>query len=155
MSAEPAIDRGVYELSRDPARMQIDVIHGYLRTTYWSPGVRRQVVERAIAGSIVVGAFERRSGAQVGFARAVTDRATFAWLCDVFVLPEHNRRGLARAMVRELMADPDLQTLRRWSLATKDAHGVYAHLGFTPVQPDRWMELKLPPEAWQDNAPDA
>lgn len=137
-----------YELSMDPARVQVDVVHDYLSSCYWSPGVRREVVEKALANSIVCGAYEQSTGKQVGYARAVSDRASFAWLCDVFVLAEHRGKGLATAMVKMLMDHPELQTLRRWVLATRDAHDVYRPLGFVPVDPDRWLEFRLPPERW-------
>lgn len=129
--------------------MQIDEIWGSLRGSYWSPDVRREVTQRAIENSICVGAFETASGRQVGFARAVSDRATFAWLCDVYVLEEHRGRGLSKAMVRALVEHPELQTLRRWLLATRDAHGLYKQFGFVPVEADRWMEFKLPATAWK------
>lgn len=138
------------DLTLDPSRMQIDTVWRLLRGTYWSPNIRREVVERAIAGSIVVGAFDTVTGEQVGFARAETDRATFAWLCDVIVTEEYRGRGIASEMVRTLMAHPDLQTLRRWCLATRDAHAVYSRLGFVPVPPNAWMECKLSPTAWAD-----
>ena len=137
-----------YELSTDPARVQVDVVHGYLSACYWSPGVRREVIEKALASSIVCGAYERSTGKQVGYARAVSDRATFAWLCDVFVLEPHRGKGLATGMVKTLMAHQELQTLRRWVLATRDAHDVYRPLGFVPVDPDRWLEYRLPVERW-------
>src|SRR5689334_17057733 len=121
-----------WTLSMDPGRLDLPRVYGWLRAAYWSPGVRRDVVERAFANSLSVGAYAA-DGGQVGVARAVTDCATFAWLCDVFVDPAMRGRGIARAMVRELMADPRLQTLRRWCLGTRDAHGVYAALGFAPV----------------------
>jgi GNAT superfamily N-acetyltransferase len=136
-------------LSPARARLQLDVVHGWLRGSYWSPGVRRDVVERAFAGSLFVGAYDS-GGAQVGVARAVTDRATFAWLCDVFVAEAHRGRGLARAMVRALLDDPRLTTLRRFCLATRDAHEVYRPLGFVAVDPARWMERLGAPAAWQE-----
>jgi GNAT superfamily N-acetyltransferase len=138
-----------YELSTDPARVQIDVVHGFLSTCYWSPGVRRDVVENALANSIVVGAYEKATGAQVGYARVVTDRATFAWLCDVFVLEPHRGRGLSRLMVSALIGHPELQTLRRWALGTRDAHEVYRPLGFSGVIASRWMEKVLPEQGWK------
>lgn len=138
-----------YEISTDPARMQIDEIWGYLRRSYWSPDIRREVTQRAVENSICAGAFEKASGRQIGFARAASDRATFAWLCDVYVLEEHRGQGLSKAMVRALVEHPDLQTLRRWLLATRDAHGLYKQFGFLPVEVDRWMELKLPASAWK------
>ena len=141
------------EYTVDPARIQLDTVWKLLRGSYWSPNIRRDVVERAIAGSIVAGAFDRESGAQVGFARAVTDRATFAWLCDVIVVESWRGRGIASEMVRTLMAHPELQTLRRWSLATRDAHRVYARLGFVPVAPNAWMECKPNASAWSESPP--
>jgi GNAT superfamily N-acetyltransferase len=131
-------------LSDDPSRVDLDVVHRFLTTAYWSTGVSRHTVARAIAGSVVMGAYAR-DGRQVGFARAVTDRATFAWLADVFVLPAHRGRGIARAMVTALLEHPDLQGLRRWMLATADAHALYAALGFdAPDHPDRLMERRQP-----------
>lgn len=125
-----------------PAPAEIDVIAAHLAQTYWSPGIPRAVVERAWANS-VCGLARRDGGDLVGFARVVSDWATFAWLCDVFVVPEVRGRGLARGLVAALMAAPDLQGLRRWALATADAHGVYAPLGFAPISaPERWMEIK-------------
>ncbi len=107
----------------------------------------REIVERAFANSIVAGAY--RDGRQVGVARAVTDQATFAWLCDVFVDDTARGQGVATAMVKALIDDPRLQTLRRWCLATRDAHEVYRPLGFTEVPQGRWMECVLPREGWQ------
>lgn len=135
------------EISVDPARLDLTRVHGWLREAYWSVGVRRDVVERAFAHSLVAGAYA--DGVQVGVARAATDQATFAWLCDVYVDPVARGRGVARAMVRALIADPRLQTLRRWFLGTRDAHGVYAALGFTPVDPTVFMELRPDPARWR------
>jgi GNAT superfamily N-acetyltransferase len=124
-----------------PGAADLDVVHGFLRDSYWSPGIARDVVVRACASSVCAIARDE-AGALVGFARLVTDRATFAWLCDVFVLPAHQGRGIARALVAALRAHPELQGLRRWLLATRDAHGVYAALGFTMLaEPERWMEI--------------
>lgn len=139
-----------YLYSMDPERMDLDVVVSLLRGTYWSPRIKREVVARGIAGSIVIGAFEAGSGRQVGFARVVTDRATFAWLCDVIVDESHRGRGISKGMVERLIAHPDLQTLRRWVLATRDAHGLYQRYGFTPVPADRWMEKRLDPAGWQE-----
>jgi GNAT superfamily N-acetyltransferase len=117
-----------YSISTDATSLDLDVIHGYLSQSYWSPGIPRQVVERAIANSLCFGAF--RGAAQVGFARVVTDRATFAYLADVFVLEAHRGKGLAKAMVRAILAHAELQGLRRWLLATRDAHALYRQFGF-------------------------
>lgn len=137
------------EYSGEQSRQQIDVIHRFLAGSYWSPGVRRDVVERAIAGSLVMGAFDAPLDRQIGFARVVTDEATFAWLCDVFVLDSHRGRGVAKAMLQRLFADPRLGTVRRWCLATRDAHELYRRFGFVPVPADRWMEMHLPVDVWQ------
>lgn len=129
--------------SFDPAQFDVAAIHAFLSTSYWSPGVPLQVVEKAIAGSLCIGALH--CGAQVGFARLVTDRATFAYLADVYVLPEHRGQGVSRAMLKALFAHPDVQGLRRMMLATRDAHALYAKFGFTPLAaPERFMELHRP-----------
>ena len=126
-----------------PTEAELDAIHRVLSQTYWSPGVPREVVVRSFANSCVAMARDE-AGALAGFARLVTDKATFAWLADVIVLPAYGGKGLARAMVAALRAHPELQGLRRWLLATKDAHGVYAPLGFEPIAaPERYMEIKL------------
>lgn len=132
-----------YDISLDPARLQLDAVHGFISTTYWASGMPRETMARAIANSVCVGAY--RDGEQVGFARVVTDRATFAYLADVFVLPDHGGKGLARALVTALHDHPDLQGLRRWMLATNDAHGVYAALGWQPIaRPELFMQRHDP-----------
>lgn len=123
--------------------MDVDAIHAYLSRSYWAEGVPRAVVERSLKGSIAFGLFHR--DAQVGFARVVTDCATFAYLCDVYVLEEHQGDGLGRWLLETVMAHPDLQGLRRFSLVTRDAHGLYRHVGFGPLAaPDRHMEIVRP-----------
>jgi GNAT superfamily N-acetyltransferase len=130
-----------YEISTDPARLDLDVIHGYLREAYWSPGVPRDVVERSIARSLCFGLYAP-DGAQAGFARVVTDGATFAWIADVFVLDPHRGRGLGVWLMETVLAHPDLQGLRRIVLATKDAHELYERFGFVPLPtPERWMSV--------------
>jgi GNAT superfamily N-acetyltransferase len=133
-----------YEIDDDAARLDLDVIHGFITTSYWAEGVPRDVVERSVAGSLNLGLY--RAGSQVGFTRAVTDRATFAWVGDVFVLPGHRGRGLAHWMVETLLAHPDLAGLRLFMLATSDAHQVYADCGFTALAaPSRYMEIRRSP----------
>ncbi|MGN6124348.1 MAG: GNAT family N-acetyltransferase [Sphingomonas oligoaromativorans] len=132
-----------WTLSFDPRALDLDTIHGFLTTSYWSPSIPRETVARAIAGSLCVGAYRERR--QIGFARVVSDRATFAYLADVFVLDEARGQGIGRAMVRALMEHPELQGLRRWFLATLDAHGVYEALGWQPVaHPERLLEITVP-----------
>jgi len=127
-----------------PSEADIKIIHGVLRECYWSPGIPGEVVARACANSMCAIARDER-GKLIGFARLVTDRATFAWLCDVIVLPGRQGKGLGRALVETFQRHPELQGLRRWLLGTKDAHGVYAPLGFTPLAaPDRFMEIRNP-----------
>jgi GNAT superfamily N-acetyltransferase len=133
-----------YEIDDDSARLDLDVIQGFLTTSYWAEGVPRDVVARSVAGSLNLGLYH--AGSQVGFTRAVTDRATFAWVCDVFVLPGHRGRGLAHWMVETLRAHPDLPGLRRFLLATSDAHQVYADCGFAPLaDPGSYLEVKRSP----------
>ena len=135
--------RGEYVVSTDPVRIDIESVHRFLSDeAYWSPGVPLDVVRRAIAGSIVFGLY--RGSEQVGLARVVTDRATFAWLCDVYVLKEHRGHGLGKWLMECVKAHPDLQGLRRWMLATRDAHGLYAQFGYEPVDPERFMEIRDP-----------
>ena len=131
-----------YEISGDKGRLDVDAVHEWLATeSYWAVGRAREVTDRAIAGSVCVGAYAA-AGEQAGFARVVTDGATFAWLCDVFVFPGHRGNGLSRRMVQAAMDLPELETVRLWLLATDDAHGVYAPLGFEEVEPGRWMKRR-------------
>lgn len=131
------------ELSDDAARLDLDAVHAYLARSYWSPGVPREVVARAAAGSLAVGLYDGE--AQVGYTRAVTDRATFAYLCDVYVLESHQGRGLGTWMTECVLAHPELQGLRRWLLTTQDAHGVYQRVGFVRAPfPERFMTIDRP-----------
>lgn len=133
-----------YVLSDDPVRLDLGAVHAYLARSYWSPGIPRETVERAAAGSLAVGLYAP-DGAQVGYARVVTDRATFAYLADVYVLEAHRGRGLGHWMVEQILAHPDLQGLRRWLLTTQDAHGLYERLGFVRAPfPERFMTIDRP-----------
>ncbi|CAN5600491.1 GNAT family N-acetyltransferase [soil metagenome] len=133
------------ELSDDRALLQVDRVHGWLASSYWSPGIARAVVERAIAGSHCLGAY--RDGQQIGFARMITDHATFAWLADVWIDESVRGEGLGRRMVQWFLDHPDFAGLRRIGLVTRDAHGVYAALGFhAPLRPQNYME-RLGPDA--------
>lgn len=136
--------RGEYEISTDPARVDLTTVHRFLsEEAYWSPGVPEEVVRRAIGGSMVFGVYKGTE--QAGFTRVVTDRATFAWICDVFVLPEHRGHGLGKWLMDVIAAYPDVQGLRRWMLATRDAHGLYRQTGFTDLHDaTRFMERWVP-----------
>lgn len=143
--------RGDYTLSTDTTRLDLAAMHAFLSTTYWSPGLPLAVLQRAVAGSQCIGLYHGAD--QVGFARVITDRATFAYLADVYVLPAHRGQGLSKWMVGALLTLPDLQGLRRCMLATRDAHGLYAQFGFKPLAaPDRFMEVHRP-DAYQQGTP--
>jgi GNAT superfamily N-acetyltransferase len=131
-------NRNGYLISTDPARLDREAIWRFLRTTYWSPNVARDVVERAIDNSLVFGIYSP-TGDQAGFARVVTDRARFAWLADVFVLESHRGVGLGVWLIETVLAHPDL-TAVRFVLGTNDAHGLYARFGFEPADPARMMD---------------
>jgi N-acetylglutamate synthase-like GNAT family acetyltransferase len=129
-----------YDISADKERLDVATIHEYLTQSYWSQGVPRAIVERAIEGSLCFGVFLQ--GKQVGFARVVTDKATFAYLADVFILEPHRGKGLSKRLMQFIFAHPDLQGLRRFMLATNDAHGLYKQFGFTELSnPAHFMEL--------------
>ncbi|QSQ23335.1 GNAT family N-acetyltransferase [Pyxidicoccus parkwayensis] len=132
-----------FVVSDDPARIDLDVVYGYLSRSYWSEGIPRATVERAVCNSMVFGLYA--SDRQVGFARVITDRASFAWLCDVFVLEDFQGRGLGKWLMEAVSSHPDLQGLRRFMLATRDAHGLYERYGFRPMKsPERFMERHDP-----------
>jgi GNAT superfamily N-acetyltransferase len=132
-----------YEITCDSRFFDLAAIHGFLSQSYWSPGIPRTVVERAIANSLCFGVLHQ--GKQVGFARVVTDKATFAYLADVYILPEHRGKGLSRRLIQQIIQHPDLQGLRRMLLATRDAHALYAKFGFKPLAaPERVMEINNP-----------
>jgi GNAT superfamily N-acetyltransferase len=139
-----------YTLSDDPARLDLDVIHGFLASTYWSPGIPRETLARAIANSLCFGIY--LGATQVGFARLVTDRATFAYLADVFVLEPHRGRGLSRALMELILSHPEVQGLRRWLLATRDAHGLYRKFGFSDLANPAVFLTRHDPEIYRRGA---
>jgi GNAT superfamily N-acetyltransferase len=140
------LSRDGFRVSDDAALLDVEVIHSFLRESYWAAGIPRDVVEKCLRGSLCFGVYEGK--AQVGFARCVTDRATYAYLADVFVLPSHRGRGVSKLLMECILAHPDLQELRRWNLVTRDAHGLYAQYGFVPPKnPERYME-KLDPKVY-------
>jgi GNAT superfamily N-acetyltransferase len=134
-------ERNGYTISTDPALLDRDLIHNFLRTSYWSPNVPRAVVERSIDNSLNFGLYDP-SGSQIGFARMVTDRAAFGYLADVFVLEQERGHGLGRWLIEAVLAHPDLQGLRRITLGTKDAHTLYESYGFKPADSSRLMTLE-------------
>ena len=123
----------LYEISGEHSRLDVGAIHAYLTRSYWSPGIPRDIVAKAAQNSLCFGVYLRASGAQVGFARVVTDHATFAYLCDVYVLEEHRGHGLGKALMQVAAAHPALSGARRVMLATRDAHGLYRQYGFVDV----------------------
>ena len=151
-----SIDAGIpagYEISTDPARLDIQAMHAYLTRSYWSPGIPYAIVERAARNSLCFGLYEKAGGNQVGLTRVVTDHATFAYLCDIYVLEEHRGRGLGKFLVGAAMAHPAVRAARRTMLGTRDAHGLYRQFGFRDaagtqilmeiVQPDMYRPPTL------------
>jgi GNAT superfamily N-acetyltransferase len=131
---------GQYWITTDPQKLDLDAIHAYLSRSFWAEGIPKETVAKAIANSLCFALFD--GAEQIGFARVVTDRATFAYLCDVYVLEAYRGRGLGKWLIETVMAHPDLQGLRRFQLVTRDAHGLYSRHGFaTPIDPDRHMEI--------------
>ena len=143
--------RDGYLISTDPARVNLDVVHTFLTNCYWAKGIPRETVARSIEHSLCFGVYDG-SGAQVGFARVISDFATIAYLGDVFVLESHRGHGLSKWLMECIKQHPSLQGLRRWFLLTRDAHGLYAKFGFTPLKkPERYMELHQP-DVYQTDA---
>jgi GNAT superfamily N-acetyltransferase len=147
--------RGKYTISTDQARLDFGVIHDFLtNSSYWAVGRKLETIKRSIEHSLSFGLYENER--QLGFARVVTDYATFAWLADVFVLEEARGQGLGTWLVEVIVSHPELQGFRRWTLATKDAHEIYRRFGFSELKrPERWMERRDPvtqetPDYWAD-----
>ena len=137
------ITKDNYLLSTNPGLLDITAIHQYLsEESYWAKGIPYKTVEKSILHSLCFGVYEEQK--LIGFARLITDRTTFAYLCDVFILPRHNGKGLGKWLMEAIHAHPDLQGLRRWVLATRDAHGLYAKFGWKPFEAEqlnRFMQL--------------
>jgi GNAT superfamily N-acetyltransferase len=135
--------RDRFVVTTDPSRIDARAVHAYLEQSYWAAGIPLSVVERAIARSLCFSVLD--GDRQIGFARVVTDAATFAYLCDVYVLEEYRGYGLGEWLIRTVAAHPDLQGLRRFLLMTRDAHGLYAKVGFALIaRPERCMEIVRP-----------
>jgi GNAT superfamily N-acetyltransferase len=138
------VRHGDYLISDDPARLNVDAIHAYLTGSYWAAGIPREIVQRSVENSLCLGIYAA-DGAQVGLVRVISDYATFAYLCDVYVLEPHRRRGLSKAALRAYESHPRLQNLRRQHLVTQDAHGLYTQFGFQPIaHPARHLEKRIP-----------
>jgi N-acetylglutamate synthase-like GNAT family acetyltransferase len=136
-------ERQEYVISTDPAKFDLDAIHAYLVRAYWSQGIPRKTVECAVANSLCFALLHGK--AQIGFARIVTDSATFAYLCDVYILEDYRGKGLSKWLMECVMGHPSLQGLRRFSLATRDAHGLYHQFGFRELgKPEVIMEILRP-----------
>jgi ribosomal protein S18 acetylase RimI-like enzyme len=145
MSSTEADSLSRYEISTAADRLDVEAIHAYLTRSYWSPGIPLATVERAVRHSLCFGVYEKTADKQVGFTRVVTDYATFAYLCDVYVLEEHRGHGLGKRMMREAMAHPALTGARRIMLATRDAHGLYRQSGFVQAgRAGNLMEIVRP-----------
>jgi GNAT superfamily N-acetyltransferase len=143
----PAPDR--YEISTEQSRLDIAAMHAFLARSYWSPGIPFETVERAARNSLCFGLYEKATGSQVGLTRVVTDHATFAYLCDVYVLEAHRGHGLAKFMMRAVMAHPALTGARRTMLGTRDAHGLYTQYGFGAPPADGMLMQILRPDMYR------
>ena len=143
-SAPPfEVRRDALLVSTDPARLDFEAVHGWISRSYWAAGIPRETLQRALAGSICFGLYE--DGRQLGLARVITDGATFAYLCDVYVDDARQRGGLGSFLMECVHAHPALQGLRRWALITRDAHGLYRKVGYAPLaRPEGWMERHRP-----------
>ncbi len=146
MSNYLMVEKDGYTISNDPSKIEVETVHEYLsKHSYWAQNIPYAVVQTSIQNSFCFGVFFE--GRQVGFARLITDKATFAYLADVFILPEHRGKGLSKWLMQAMQALPELKGLRRWLLGTKDAHGLYAQFGWTPFtdeQTKRFMQLHNP-----------
>lgn len=135
--------KGDFVISTDPDRLELDVVHDFLTECYWAKGIPRETVARSIENSLCFAVYGE--GKQIGFARVISDFATYAYLGDVFIVNEYRGRGLGKWLMECIIQHPSLQGLRRWTLLTRDAHQLYAPFGFTPLKtPDRYMELHNP-----------
>lgn len=138
-----------YKISTSKDEMDIDAIHNFIGRSYWAEGIPKDTLSKAVNNSLCFGVFTT-SGEQIGFARMITDSATFAYLADVYILEAHRGKGLSKWLMQEIMAHPDLQGLRRINLATRDAHGLYEKFGFKPLSsPENGMEI-LRPDVYKD-----
>jgi GNAT superfamily N-acetyltransferase len=143
MTPPVTVQRDGYTISNDPARLDVDAIHAYLTTSYWATGIPRGTVAQSLLHSLGFGLYAP-DGAQVGFARVISDWTTYAYFCDVYVLEAHRGHGLGVWLMETVLAYPPLQGIRRWSLTTRDAHGLYERFGFTRTEFGRFMDKTIP-----------
>ena len=137
------IQKGEFSINTDKTKLDYGIIHRFLRESYWAEGIPLETVKKGIEKSLCFGVYHQ--GRQIGFARVITDYATYAYLGDVFILANYRGRGLSKWLVEVITGHPELQGLRRWMLATRDAHGLYVQFGFKGLKaPDRWMEKHNP-----------
>ena len=137
------VHRDQFTISTDPERLDTDVIVDFLARAYWAKGRPRERTERALANSLVFGIYD--GNRQIGIARVISDYAVFAYLCDVFIHEDYRTYGLGKWMMETVHSHPDLQGLRRWTLATRDAHGLYRQFGWDELaNPESWMEILRP-----------
>jgi len=133
--------RGDYVISTDPSMVDLDAVHGFLQRSYWAADRPLETVKRSVERSLSFGLYQEKDRRQVGFARVVTDFATFAWLCDVFIDEAHRGQGLGAWLMETVVGHPELRCMRLWVLGTRDAHGLYEKIGFTPLPvPEKWMQ---------------
>jgi GNAT superfamily N-acetyltransferase len=139
-----------FTITTDKSKMDIDIIHGYLSRSYWAQDVPRATVQKSIEGSLSFAVFH--GSHQVGFARVITDKATFGYLSDVFILEEYRGKGLSKWLMEIILGHPELQNFRRFLLSTRDAHGLYRQYGFKDlVSPENWMQV-YNPEVYKTNS---
>ena len=140
-----------FTISTDPSRLDIEAVCDFLTRAYWAKGRPRERTERAIVNSLVFGLYDGEK--QIGLARIISDYAVFAYLCDVFIHEDYRAHGLGKWLIETVMSHPDLQGLRRWTLATRDAHSLYSQFGWKPLNnPDGWMEILRPFAGEPDNS---
>jgi GNAT superfamily N-acetyltransferase len=146
MQLDQTWTRGEYTISTHRERLDTRVIHAFLTGSYWAEGIPLAVVERSLEHSLPFGVYHQQR--QVGFARVITDYATFAYVADVFILAEYRSRGLSTWLMQTVIEHPELQGLRRWILFTRDAHGLYTKVGFTPARTPRRLMERLNADAY-------
>jgi GNAT superfamily N-acetyltransferase len=140
------VRRDGFEISTDPARIDLDAVERLMRTSYWAGERSREAIEVSARNSRCYGLYDLATGELIGFTRVVTDYSTFAWICDVIVDAAFRGNGLGVWMMETVLADPQLSGVRRWTLATRNAHSLYARFGFNPLKhPDNWMEIRPRP----------